>query len=266
MRRHLTSRFTARVTAPTEAAVSIAVASSVRREDERLSVTLSGAPVPVLEVSGGDAARLHLLRDLGPGELEVSYEVSVLSGGAPEPFTPWDRIRWVRPSRYADLDRLEAVAGSLFGGLTGRPLVDAVVEHVRTSTAYVPGVSKVTDGASDTFLARAGVCRDFGHLTIALLRARGVPARMVSAYAPGLSPMDFHAVVEVHVDGDWEVVDATGLAPRQSLVRIGTGADAADTAFLTTHTGGLDFGTLQVTATVDGDLPLDDGTQPVRIA
>lgn len=265
MRRHVTSRFTCRVAEHTEAAVSVAVAASVDRESETLDVTLDGRPLTPLEVSGGDAARLHLLRDLGPGRLEVAYSATVTSGGPAEPFTPWDRIRWLRPSRYADLDRLEAVASSLFGSLTGRDLLDAVVEYVRTGTAYIPGVSKVTDGASDTYLAHAGVCRDFGHLTIALLRARGVPARMVSAYAPGLSPMDFHAVVEAHVEGDWEVVDATGLAPRQSLVRIGTGADAADTAFLTTHQGRLDFDTLEVTAVVDGDLPADDGREPVRI-
>ena len=50
---------------------------------------------------------------------------------------------------------------------------------------------------------------------------------------PGLYPMDFHAVAEAYVDGGWYVVDATTLAPRQTLVRIATGRDAADTAFLT---------------------------------
>ena len=42
--------------------------------------------------------------------------------------------------------------------------------------------------------------------------------------------MDFHAVVEVAVDGVWQLYDATGLAPRQTMVRIGTGLDAAGTA------------------------------------
>ena len=39
------------------------------------------------------------------------------------------------------------------------------------------------------------------------------PARVVSVYAPGLYPMDFHAVAEALVDGQWRVVDATLLAP-----------------------------------------------------
>ena len=64
-----------------------------------------------------------------------------------------------------------------------------------------------------------------------------IPARLVAVYAPGLDPMDFHAVVEADVDGTWRVVDATRLAPLPSLVRICSGRDAADTAFLTTLGG-----------------------------
>ena len=58
--------------------------------------------------------------------------------------------------------------------------------------------------------------------------------------------MDFHAVAEAFVDGQWRVVDATLLAPRQSLVRIATGRDAADTAFLDNHKGAI-------TLRTDGD-------------
>ena len=59
-------------------------------------------------------------------------------------------------------------------------------------------------------------------------------------YAPGLYPMDFHAVAEAFVEGHWRVVDATLLAPRQTLVRIATGRDAADTAFLDNQVRVLD--------------------------
>ena len=78
-----------------------------------------------------------------------------------------------------------------------------------------------------------GVCRDYAHLVVTMCRALGMPARYVSVYAPGLSPMDAHAVVEIAVDGVWRVFDATRLAPRASMVRIGTGRDAADIAILT---------------------------------
>ena len=89
------------------------------------------------------------------------------------------------------------------------------------------------------------------------MRASGVPARLVSVYAPGLSPMDFHAVCEAHIDGMWWVVDATALAPRTSLVRIATGRDAADTAFMTVVSGHADLLDVEVSAVADV-LPKDD--------
>ncbi|WP_369015557.1 transglutaminase-like domain-containing protein, partial [Serratia marcescens] len=39
-----------------------------------------------------------------------------------------------------------------------------------------------------TFADRRGVCRDYAHLLVALARAGGIPARCVSAYAPGVDP------------------------------------------------------------------------------
>ena len=103
--------------------------------------------------------------------------------------------------------------------------------------AYAPGSSGPLDTAIHTLVAGAGVCRDFAHLTITLCRALGVPARLAAVYAPGLSPMDFHAVVEVLTPAGWRVLDPTRLAPRGALVRIATGRDAADTAFATTLRG-----------------------------
>jgi hypothetical protein len=85
-----------------------------------------------------------------------------------------------------------------------------------------------------------------------------VPARPVAVYAPGLDPMDFHAVVEADVDGTWCVVDATRLAPTGSLVRICSGRDAEDTAFLTTLGGRPQLTSMTVTATTDGRLPAPD--------
>jgi transglutaminase-like putative cysteine protease len=69
--------------------------------------------------------------------------------------------------------------------------------------------------------------------------------------------MDFHAVVEAWVDGQWWVVDATRLAPRQSLLRISTGRDAADTAWLTSNWTDLAVMSLLVTVGAD-ELPVDD--------
>lgn len=114
-------------------------------------------------------------------------------------------------------------------------------------------------------LAGAGVCRDYAHLVIALLRALNVPARMAAVYAPGCRPMDFHAVAEAFVGDAWRVVDATCLSPRQSMVRIATGRDAADTAFLDNHKGAITLKGTTITAVVDGELPEDSVDQLVSL-
>jgi hypothetical protein len=70
--------------------------------------------------------------------------------------------------------------------------------------------------------------------------------------------MDFHLVAETAIDGRWYVWDATRSAPRPTLVRIGTGRDAADVALSTVLSGGADLSGLQITAIASNDLPHDD--------
>jgi transglutaminase-like putative cysteine protease len=123
---------------------------------------------------------------------------------------------------------------------------------------YEPGVTGPGSDAIETLLTGRGVCRDFAHLVVALCRAVEVPARMVAVYAPGLTPMDFHAVVETAIDGAWWAWDATRMAPRATLVRIATGRDAADIAFVTTLSGRLELSTVEVEAVAPSNLPVDD--------
>ena len=176
-----------------------------------------------------------------------------------------DLIRYTRPSRYAESDALAPTATAEFAGLdTSAELLAGVSSWVGTRLAYAGGSSRPTDGAVRTLLAREGVCRDFAHVCIALLRGLDIPARLVSVYAPGLEPMDFHAVAEAWVDDAWRVVDATALAPRESFVRIATGRDAADTAFLSILSGHAELAEMEVTAVVDA-LPPDDVTELVSI-
>jgi transglutaminase-like putative cysteine protease len=85
----------------------------------------------------------------------------------------------------------------------------------------------------DVLVQRAGVCRDFAHLSISFCRALGIPARYVAGYAPELQPPDFHGFFEAYLDGRWYLFDATKLAPVNGFVRIGTGRDAADASFAT---------------------------------
>ena len=151
---------------------------------------------------------------------------------------PQETLAYLLPSRYCESDKLFHFANNLFGSLPrGYGRVQAISDWVHENIRFMPGTSTATTSAIDTLNIKAGICRDFAHLTIALLRALNIPARFVAGYdygaAPELGPTDFHAYVEAFVGHRWFIFDSTKLCPRNGLVRIGTGFDAADVAFAT---------------------------------
>jgi transglutaminase-like putative cysteine protease len=263
--RHVSAHLVLEVHDDIRAFLQVAVSGSATGQlAETLEITSGGRPVEVTELSTPEG-RVHVVHP-PKGRLEIDYRASLRGPVEPAIVTAAEAISFLRPSRYAESDRLLPTAEGEFAGIVGATeLLAAVSSWVGSRLNYVPGSSGPTDGAVDTLLLRNGVCRDYAHLVVALLRALDVPARLVAVYAPGLDPMDFHAVAEAAVDGIWRVVDATLLAPRSSLVRIATGRDAADTAFLSTYGGAADLLESQVSAVIDGDLPGDDILELVSI-
>ncbi|MBR7741812.1 transglutaminase family protein [Phycicoccus sp. BSK3Z-2] len=227
--------------------------------DEALTVRGPAGPLASRPVAMPHDTRMHLV-EAPVGRLEATYEATVRTTVARDaPVTDAERLTFSLPSRFCPSDRIGGWAANEFGTGDDAARVLRVVDWVFERTRYEAGTSGPTDDALTPLLTGAGVCRDYAHLVAAILRSLDIPARYVSVYAPGLSPMDAHAVVEAVVDGHWRMVDATRLAPRRSMVRVGTGRDAADVALLTTlgafTTGPFE---LQVTATVDPDLPPED--------
>jgi transglutaminase-like putative cysteine protease len=264
--RHVSARLELDVTSTADLVVAIAVAEGHDLGHECLTIELDGAVVTPQPIGAPHGGRLHGLRGVASGRLRIHYTASITATAEPIAVGDADWYEYIRPSRYCESDELGPMARSEFVGLHGFDLLAAVSSWVGSRIYYVPGSSRPIDGAVSTMLARSGVCRDFAHLTVALLRANGIPARVVAVYAPGLKPMDFHAVAEACVDDAWYVVDPTCMAPRASLVRIATGADAADTAFLTVVRGAVELREIEVTATVDPALAFDDITELVQLS
>jgi transglutaminase-like putative cysteine protease len=147
---------------------------------------------------------------------------------------PNDVLPFLLPSRFCPSDKFMRFAQREFGGSgDGVTRVMAILEWIHRNVDYVAGVSNAETTAERTFVDRAGVCRDFTHLGITFVRALGIPARAVSAYALQLNPPDFHAIFEVYLENGWWLIDPTRLAPIEGIVRIGSGRDASDIAFLT---------------------------------
>jgi transglutaminase-like putative cysteine protease len=286
MQRTVTSRIELNVSGRSDMIFSIVAANDKALTSEVLSFALDGEEIQAQELADRHGTRLHRLIS-GPGTLVVEYAATVGSEqaaseqaiheqAASDPAIgergiavgdgsdSLDEILYLRPSRYCESDIILPTARAEFSGLRGHELLQAVTEWVATNLRYVSGSSTSSHSAVNTLLARRGVCRDFAHVVIAFLRAMDVPARMVAVYAPGLTPMDFHAVVEARVDGQWWLLDATRLAPRASMVRIATGRDASDIAFLSNYWANVSVKKLTVTA-VASELPLDDGVSPIQL-
>ena len=138
-------------------------------------------------------------------------------------------VPFLYPSRYCQSDQLGRLARNLFGAI-GNPheKVVAIADWIHENVDYVLGSTTSSTSAYDTVTQRAGVCRDFSHLGIALCRALNIPARYFAGYAYELQPPDFHACFECFIGGSWVVFDATRLAHLNGLVRVSTGRDAAD--------------------------------------
>jgi transglutaminase-like putative cysteine protease len=223
------------------------------------SLTIAGAEVEDGPVAAGGERPVRARSAGGPVRLkyEGRFRVAgagrlVADPGAPMP-TP-DRVifpllEWTLPSRYCPSDLLAPTADALFGHrprLAG--LLAEVIGWVRANVVYRAGVSDALTGADETILRREGVCRDLAHVAVSLLRGLGVPARVVSGYALDLDPPDFHALVEAHDGSAWRLLDATGLAPVETVIRIAAGRDAADVAW-STATGPLRFEDLSISVT-----------------
>lgn len=146
--------------------------------------------------SADDASWSHLD---GPSFLDDHYETLCASTAT----MPDDRV--------LDVAReLRAAAATPAAGL------DLAVAWVRDELDYERGATSATTSAVEALAAGRGVCQDFVHVTIAVLRSMGIPARYVSGYfLPKRDAAvdetvlgESHAWAEAWVGG-WRPVDPT---------------------------------------------------------
>ncbi|MFY2859534.1 transglutaminase family protein [Mycobacterium sp. THU-M104] len=134
--------------------------------------------------------------------------------------------------------RLGAVGRKIAKNHEPADAVVAAAEWVRGALEYLPGATSVHSSGLDALGEGRGVCQDFVHLSLMLLRSMGIPGRYVSGY---LHPKR-DAVVGDTVDGrshawieawtgDWWSFDPTsGTEINEQYVSVGAGRDYADVA------------------------------------
>ena len=102
----------------------------------------------------------------------------------------------------------------------------------RDLIVYRTGATSSSSTVSDVLKVGAGVCQDFTHLSLALLRRVGLPCRCVSGYLykPGVPELQTHAWGEAFVPGvGWLAFDPThAQLANEAYVTVAIGRSYAD--------------------------------------
>ncbi|GAB90565.1 transglutaminase family protein [Gordonia rhizosphera] len=195
-------------------------------------------------------------------ELEVSgmSVVETEPGQRPEPDdqATWDQVRseyiedrydeMLLPTAYVPKNRqLASAANKLVKGMEPEAAVEAVCRFVHGEMEYVPGTTGVHTTAVDAWNERKGVCQDYAHLSLLMLRSLGIPARYVSGY---LHPKpnavidktvegQSHAWIQAWTGGWWGYDPTNDTSITEQHVSVGIGRDYSDVSPLKgIYTGG----------------------------
>lgn len=147
---------------------------------------------------------------------------------------PDDCLLYLIGSRYCETDKLSQIAWDRFGAhAPGWARVQAVCDFVHGHIRFGYLDARSTRTALEAYEEKIGVCRDYAHLAIALIRCLNIPARYVNGYlgdigVPIVDPMDFSAWIEVYLGGRWLTFDPRNNRPRIGRIVVARGRDAAD--------------------------------------
>jgi transglutaminase-like putative cysteine protease len=185
------------------------------------------------------------------GETRITADGLIQDSGLPEPAfvaaqehpveqLPHDTLIYLLGSRYCETQRLMNDAWSLFGHTApGWSRVQAVCDFAHQHLEFGYDYARSTKTAWEAYSERQGVCRDFAHLAITLLRCLNIPARYCTGYLGDIgvpipdAPMDFSGWLEAYIGGAWQTFDPRNNQRRIGRILIARGRDAADVAIST---------------------------------
>lgn len=193
-------------------------------------------------------------------ELEVSgmSVVETDPGQRPEEQAQWTELlseavldkyaEMLSNTKYVPANRsLTATARRLVKGMDPEDAVLQVCRHVHAEMDYVPGTTGVHSTAVDAWDERKGVCQDYAHLTLLMLRGLGIPARYVSGYLHPDPDAEIdrtiegqsHAWIEAWTGGWWGYDPTNDTPITEQHVSVGIGRDYSDVSPLRgIYTGG----------------------------
>lgn len=167
-----------------------------------------------------ESEALHLPEKTGK---RISY--TVYSIDEPIPVGRYFKSRYLQ--MHTGLDRLAALALSVAGeGGTARQKAERIEGYLRANYQYSlttkpprPGLTPIEDFL---FESKRGYCEHYATSMILMLRAVGIPSRIVTGFIGGemnaygnyliVRQSDAHSWVEAQIEGKWQRFDPTPLA------------------------------------------------------
>ncbi len=102
-----------------------------------------------------------------------------------------------------------------------------IADAVYGCMSYEKGATDAETAAGEAFALKKGVCQDYAHIAIALLRRAGIPARYAAGFIEGDG--ETHAWVEYYSDGIWYGIDPTNQTEIDyGYIKLSHGRDSYD--------------------------------------
>ncbi len=145
---------------------------------------------------------------------------------------------------------LEVASALRMRSKTPLELGERICDWVSSAMTYKAGVTGVATTASQALELGAGLCQDYAHIALALLRCAGLPARYVSGHMLGEGGS--HAWLEVIIPNQAGTLEAIGFDPTNArrpnlgYTVVALGRDYADVppttgSYIGDHAGELHF-------------------------
>lgn len=180
-------------------------------------------------------------------EVTATSLVETSEPTGPEPGCTWDDLasddvtdqfaELLTPTWYVPLgDEVARIAADLGRRDSPADACTAALQWVCENLRYEKGATTVSTDALQALRQRRGVCQDFAHVLLAILRSMGIPARYTSGYLHPSRNAEIgetvvgqsHAWVEAWL-GDWMALDPTNAQPVGSRhVVVGRARDYGD--------------------------------------
>lgn len=186
------------------------------------------APHSELEVTSSSVVETEIPEPLGEAPDWATLHADAVTDRYDELLTP---TRYTAASR-----RISGVGKRIARQCDPAEAVLVAAKWTHNELAYVPGSTAVQSSGLDALREGKGVCQDYVHVTLIMLRSMGIPARYVSGYQHPRSDAAVGETVEGHSHawvqawtGSWWDYDPTNDCPiNEQYVTVGTGRDYAD--------------------------------------